>query len=123
MAYKINTTNISMISSGDLSANQYRFIDVSASGQAALCGDGANAEGVLQDIPSAQGQVCAVAISGVSKVVASGAIALGANVASGANGKAKVAASGNYILGTAQEEATADGQIIAVLLNKAGRLP
>lgn len=53
---------------------------------------------------------------GTKKMVAAGAIALGADVYTAASGKVNdTAASTSYLLGTALEAATADGDVIEVL--------
>lgn len=120
MATEISLTTIPVAAGADHSANQYRFVTINSSGQAVLSGNGASADGVLQDKPSAAGRIGAVGILGVSKVVAGAAITRGADVASDANGKAKTAATGNRVLGKALEAAAADGDWITVLLKVSG---
>ena len=108
----------------DLSANQYYFVKVDSSGQVALCDTlGEKMDGVLQNDPEAQGRAATVwGVGSVSKVVASAAIAQGANVTTAASGKAVTAASGNYIAGTALEASSADGEVIAVWVTMPGRV-
>lgn len=104
----------------DLSAKQYYFVSVSSDGQIDPTGDGANADGVLQNKPNAAGVAATVAIAGVSRVVAGAAITCGAQVASNADGKAVTATSGERVLGRATKASLADGDIISVLLKLAG---
>ena len=58
---------------------------------------------------------------GTVKMVAAGAIAVGAAVHTAADGKVNdTAASTSYLVGTALSEATADGDVIEVLRNSHG---
>lgn len=111
---------ISIDASGDLSAAQFHFVSVDSNGQIALTGDGAHADGVLQNDPDAAGKAGEVAIRGVVKVEASAAIAAGAEVSSTAAGEAVTATSGDIILGTALKAASGDGSIIPMLFNPRG---
>lgn len=120
MAYELNLQPISMVAGQDLSTKQYYFVSMAADGQIDPTGDGASADGVLQNNPDAIGKTATVAIGGISKVVAGAAIAAGADVASGAAGKAKTATTGNRVLGKAMTAASADGDIISVLLKVQG---
>jgi len=116
MAVEQALTNVSLRASGDLSAYQFRFVKLNASGQVVLAGDGEWAIGVLQNKPTAAGQGATVAISGISKAVAGGTLTPGNAVASDAQGRAIRAGTGDYILGVALESATAAGQVVSVLL-------
>lgn len=113
-------TLINLEAGQDLSSKQYYFVSLAADGQVDPTGDGASAEGVLQDAPSAAGYPASIAISGISKVIAGTSITRGDLVASGSAGKAKTAASGNRVLGIALEAATNDGDVISVLLKVQG---
>lgn len=120
MSYNLVGQCVTLEAGQDLSASQYFFVAVAADGQVDPAGDGAYAEGVLQNDPSAAGRAASVQISGISKVVAGGAVSVGDAVASTAAGKATTAATGDIILGTALEAATADGDVIAVLIQPRG---
>lgn len=120
MATSDNLKCVTMEAGADLSTKQYYFVSLASDGQVDPTGDGASAEGVLQNDPSAAGQPATVAIDGISIVVAGAAIARGALVASGSAGKAKTAASGNRVLGIAMEAASADGDWISVSLKVQG---
>lgn len=104
----------------DLSAKQNYFVSLASDGQIDPTGDGANAEGVLQNAPAWAGAAATVAIEGVSQVIAGAAITRGASIASDSSGKAKTAATGNRVLGKALDAAAADGDIIRVLLKVQG---
>ena len=68
----------------------------------------------------AAGDEVTIQIKDIGPVVASGAIALGAEVTVDANGKIKAAASGNAVLGQAMTSASADGDIVQVQITKTG---
>ena len=110
---------ISLEAGADLSAKQYFFVAVSADGQIDPAGDGAHADGVLQNNPSAAGRVAEVAIGGVVEVICGGVVTRGGPVASDTNGEAVNPASGDVILGTALETG-ADGSVISMIFNPRG---
>lgn len=121
MAYEGNLQIIpGQVASADLSSHQFKFMDIGATGAALNTSAGAMCDGVLQNKPDALGKAASVAYSGVSKVVAGAAITAGARVMSSAAGKAVTATATNIGLGTALEAATADGDLIAVLLDTKG---
>lgn len=95
---------------------QYLFVGINSSGQAAkIASQGADAVGVLQDNPGAAGRVGNVAIGGICKVMAGDTIAAGNKLTTGADGRAEVAATGDFVIGWAIS-AGADGEIIDMLL-------
>jgi hypothetical protein len=117
MAHEANLVNITLPASGDLSTKQYYIVAVNSSGQAAVCGDGAMAAGVLQNKPSAAGRSSTVAVSGITKVIAAGIIAPGAKIASDNAGKATTATTGEYVIGIALNTAnTAASDVFPILL-------
>ena len=122
MSYEEALKTISLVANGDQSGNQYKFVKEGASGMALNTTSGGQCTGVLQNKPTS-GQVGAVAVDGVSKVIAGAAVAKGADVMSNATGLAITATgTGAYIQGEALEAATAANQIIAVLLKKSGQM-
>lgn len=77
-----NIQTISLPAGADLSAKQYHAVIVNSSGQvviAPLAGTSASVVGILQNTP-VSGEAATVAISGVSKVVASGTVTAGSTV-------------------------------------------
>ena len=116
MAHEESAVMITLRAGGDLSANQFKFVKVNASGLAVACGAGEAAVGVLQDDPRAAGRPALVAIGGVVKTKAEGTIAAGADVASDADGGAVAATTGQIVLGTAITGGVS-GDIISVLFN------
>lgn len=122
MAFEDNKISVTLPASGNLSASQYHFVEVNSSGQAAIVGDGAHADGVLQNDPAAAGRAAEVAIAGVVKVKCGGVVTRGGPVGSDADGKAVNAAAGDIILGTALETG-ANNAIIAILFHPRGAVP
>lgn len=121
MARKDNQVCISLEAGQDLSAKQFFFVSVSADGQVDPTGDGAHADGVLQNKPAAAGRAAEVAIGGVVQVSCGGSVTRGGDVASDAAGEAVDAASGDNILGTALETGS-DGAIISMIFQPRGIL-
>ncbi len=114
---------ISMQAGGDLRTKQYHILRTSAAGVTNLASRTtaaqtavADVSGVLLNKPNS-GQAASMAVTGECKVVAGAAITQGVNVTTNASGRAIVAASGDWTIGTAQEAAGADGEVIRVLLD------
>ena len=121
MATKAVGTDITIVASGDLSANQYRAVKLDANGRTVAVstqGDVATL-GVQQDKPSALGQPSTVRISGITKAVAGAAIAVGARVTPNATGQMITGTTGNQVVGIALT-AAASGDIFSVLLDSRG---
>ena len=124
MATSNAVTAITLIAGADLSANQFRFVDVNSSGQTVrTSAAGQRIVGVQLDkageITSAAGEASEVAIMGVVKIVAGAAFAAGVEVKSDDEGRAISAATevnNHYAAGIALEAATAAGQVISVLM-------
>lgn len=119
MAIQQVLTEVNIPANADLSTNQYFFVKItnsSGTGQVALAGDGEFAIGVLQNKPSAAGDVAKVAISGIAKVEAGGSITAGDPVAVDASGNAVSASSGDIVVAVAVNSAD-DGDIFEVLLD------
>ena len=82
----------------DLSAKQFYFVAINSSGYMAVAGAG-DADGVLQNKPSAQYHAASWAYGGITKVVLGGTVAIGARVTSDSSGKCVTAGSGEITLG------------------------
>lgn len=92
-------------------------------GAVALPTAGANAIGVAlfsNEEKVKAGEDVQIQIRGIGKMIASGAIAIGDEVATDAAGKAAKATSGQFIIGTALTAATAAGSVIDVQISKSG---
>jgi hypothetical protein len=106
--------------SADLSAKQYHAVKISGVRTVTFCAAITDKIfGVLQNAPTAT-QTAQIMAMGRSKVVAHAAITAGATVGVSATGRAVTIAPGTdttqYILGIAEDTATAAGDIISVWL-------
>jgi len=107
---------IDMIAGADLSAGQYYFVTLATDGQVDLTGSaGGTSIGILQNKPSAAGEVAQVGVFGVSKCKAGATITADDKLQSTAAGKADVAASGDHVVAHAMEGAV-DGDVFRVLV-------
>lgn len=110
-------TTITVPANADLSTKQFYCGTINGNGRIALTGAGLRADGLIQNKPAAQGEPTELAVAGLAKGYANGAINPGAEVAADAGGALVAAAGGNYVvgvyLGTA---AAAAGQFISVLI-------
>lgn len=140
MATEQNLICLSKVAGADLSAKQYYGVALQSDGEVEVANAaGEPVLGVLQNNPTS-GQTATVAVSGVTKMIAGGVIAVGAYVAVDANGKAKTAVAGrtdttdtaaaadallgSYVLGIyVGNAASADGDIISVLITHTGSVP
>ena len=123
MATDLVLTTIPLAASADLSSYQNRFVILTTSSQAALCGNGELADGVLYNASDADaaGKTCQVAQGPIVKVEAGAAIAAtGTVVASDATGRVVTAASGDSNLGKNLDAAAAAGDMIRVLFHPNG---
>ena len=116
MALESNLTCISAEAGSDLSAAQYTFVAMASDGAVDQTSSATAAiVGVLQNDPAA-GKAATVAVAGVTKLVASAAIASGAEVGVQTGGKCRTASTGVRRHGVALTAAATDGDIIEVLL-------
>jgi hypothetical protein len=115
---------INLEAAADLSAAQYKFVNVNSSGQAAaVAAAGGDASGVLQNDPAAAGREASVMVGGgVTKVMAGGTCTRGSQAAADSSGRAVDAVSGDFILGEFLETASVAGTITTLLFQKNGRL-
>jgi hypothetical protein len=115
-AYEEHLSTRSYPASGDLSAHQFKFVEINSDGQVALANAGGNPDGVLQDKPTAAGQACCVAVAGVTKVVAGAALDEGVDVTSNGSGLAVEAGSGDDRSGTTLTHGSAANSIVSIEL-------
>lgn len=122
MSYQIPGFTRSYETTTDLSALQYTFVKMSGSNVAAIAAVTDKVIGVLQNkpngaAPSGANPIAAtVMISGVTKVVASKAIAAGVPVYLAANGQVTDTIASNVALGISEEAAAGANSIFAILL-------
>lgn len=99
------------------SGNQYTFVVVTDTNTVGLATSGSDlAIGVLQNKPQVTGQAATVAIRGISKVVSSGDVTVGAPVTADSDGRAVDATSGDRAHGIALKGSSTAGELISVLL-------
>ena len=110
-----------VVASADLTGSQFLFAIVDGEKTVGLSGNGAAADGVIQNKPDI-GQAVALAISGdTSKVRAGAAVAAGAEVMSNASGEGITAAgAGSIILGKCITAVANAGELMTVSLSTPG---
>ncbi|CAB5220378.1 Bacteriophage VT1-Sakai, H0018 [uncultured Caudovirales phage] len=120
MSFKAVGTDITLVASGDLSANQYKVVKLDSNGRSTLAGASDLAQiGIQQDKPTALGQPSSVRMAGISKALAGGTIAIGDRVTSDANGKVITATTGKQVIGIALAAAVAN-DIFAMVIDQRG---
>lgn len=100
----------------DLSAAQYRFMELTTGQATRINTQGELAVGVLQNAPAAQHRAAEVAYAGVTKVVAGATVTTSVKVMSDNEGRAIDWTTGNHALGVALEAGAAAGDIFRILL-------
>jgi hypothetical protein len=123
MAYEEGIEAISRVVGADLSAatNVYTGVKDSPTGLVAFAAATDKPAGVLQKpLPKVIGDVARLGVGGISKVKLGGTVANGDAIQFNATGKGIVAATGGYVIGTAQS-AGVSGDVIPVLINAANQ--
>lgn len=119
----INPSPTIVMEAGEaLTDARYRALAIK-DGKLALPGAGANVIGIAigeTDEIVDKGDDVTVQIKDIGKWEAAAAIAVGAELATDATGKATTAASGQFVLGVALTAATAAGQLVQVQITKQG---
>ena len=123
MAYEFSnySVKVTLVAGADLSTKQYYFVKLNSSGQAILCAAATDAPiGVLQNAPTS-GQEAEVLIVGGTKLVASAAITLPAQIGTASTGKAAAYVAGtgttNYVAGALISAAGADADVVTAVIN------
>lgn len=121
MSFEIPGFKYSLNAAADLSTHQHKAGVVDSNGRVALAGTkGLPIAGIIQNKPNALNVATDLMQTGITKWVASAAIAAGARVTTENDGRAVTAATGNVVCGIALEAAAAAGNVIAVLLTGSG---
>jgi hypothetical protein len=123
MAAKGEENVLTVESSGDLSSDQYKYVELDGSAQAQVVGTQGNvALGILENKPSSQGEAATVRFNGTGKVIAGESITAGDEVASDASGKAITAdTSTDKIQGQAITDADS-GDVFKVTVDSSGQV-
>ena len=109
------------IAGEDLSSAQFKFVTLEADGQVDLAdAAGERAIGVLLNEPTA-GKAATVAMTGKVMAETGASVTAGDALQTDANGDAITAASGDYVMGYALEDAV-DGQVFAIELIQGGNI-
>jgi hypothetical protein len=116
MAFEQTLRTVGVPASADLSASQFCFTVVNASGQLALPAAQAVADGVLQDKPNGQGVQGELAILGITKLVTGAAVTAGDPLTGDASGRGVTAAGGQFVRARALASSAGAGVIIPALL-------
>ena len=117
MSQSTRSFELSKTASEDLSAKQFHIVQMDSSGDAEVA-EGATdlLLGVLQNTPES-GQEATIRFIGTTKVIASAAIAIGANVTAANDGEAVTTTTDkDIVIGVALEAAAAQGDIIEIML-------
>lgn len=118
-----DSATIAMEAAAELKDSRCLAVKFDEDGKGVLCGKGENAIGILlADIDStieADGQMD-VQVKDMGRWTAGAEIKPGDELACDADGKAAVAASGDFIVGVALTKAAAAGEIIKVQITKSG---
>jgi len=119
MSTKPNAVVAPFTAGADLSAKQYYGVKLhTTEGQVVLAGDADEAIGVLDNVGAVSGQPVSVVVGGGTKAIASGALAIGTKVNFDANGKLQSASATEFYIGRLIEPALADGDIVALIIEK-----
>lgn len=116
---QVGAFNHAAPSATDLTGMEYRFAVIDGNGAIALSGLGGEAQGVIQE-GKPVGRNSSIATGGQLKVLASAAINEGDEIASAANGLARVAGAGHEILGVALTSVANANELVTVNFNPKG---
>jgi hypothetical protein len=122
MSYEIPGFTRSYEAAGDLSTQQFRFVKLSGATITAVTAATDAAVGVLQGKPDHSGMAGEVMISGVTRAIASKAIAAGVPVYITSDGRVTDTVASNKAVGIAEEAAAGAGSVLPVLLKPLGAL-
>jgi len=109
---------LSAKANADLSAKQYHFVRWAAADTVDQASHSAAQDfaGVLQNKPSASGRGSTVMFAGETKITAGGSLTVNDLIAANGSGRAAAAGSGDMIVGRVLETASADGDVVRMLL-------
>lgn len=118
--YVDSQAKIDVVAGADLSAAQYSFVKLSATGVILPTANTDVVIGVLQNSPRL-GEVAEIAVSGITKVKMAGAVALGKLIGITAAGLGTSLVSGTdatrFVVGQSVTASTAAGDIVTVAVN------
>lgn len=115
MAYEEGVKALTYPAGANLSANQHKFVKVSGANVVAIAAADDVVLGVQMNNPPQTGAAITVAIEGTVPVLATGAIASGAEVELTATGTVQTYSAGTKV-GRARSAASGTGSLVSVLL-------
>ena len=113
---------VSLVAGADLSTKQFLFMAVAADAQIDPAGDGVHTCGVLQNVPSAAGQVALCKIIGITSVISGAAFTAGDPIGSDAAGKCIEAVNPHIVQGIALATAGGADETISLLRTGSGNV-
>lgn len=121
MAWELPGLMIALEAAADLSAKQYYFVNIDATGKAALpTGATDKPIGVLQNKPTA-GQTAEIMVTGVSKVSSDAALSIDNLIGTSADGQADAKVPGTditeYVVGRVLEASGAAAGLVTAAIN------
>lgn len=121
MAIEIPGQVVTLPASTDLSAFQFAFVTVNASGEAAMPAAGASVYGVLQNKPFT-GEAASIMTNGISKmVVPASTLSVGDLVATSTDGEPVPLSTGDYAVGRVVRGSSGGaGRILSVQIEPIG---
>jgi hypothetical protein len=113
---------LSREAAADLSTKQFTFVKLDSNGKAAaVAGTTDVPVGILQNDPSAAGRAAEIMVSGVSEIIAGGALTAGNQVSTDASGRAVAVTAGTdttrYVVGHVLIGCSNSGERATVLFN------
>lgn len=117
----VQPLKISLVAGGDLSAKQYYFVKLNASGQAVVCAAATDVPvGVLQNKPTS-GKVAEVTVIGYTKINSDAALSVGNLIGTSGDGQADAKSVGvdttEYVVGVMLTDTGGAGVIGSALVN------
>lgn len=119
MAFSNRLKSEAFVASVDLNTSQYHIVDLGADAHKVTIGAAGGGFGVLQNKPLA-GEHATVAMEGITKCIAGGAVAVGNYITSAASGYASVVVStdaGDKVVGRALT-AAASGSVFSMEIDR-----
>ena len=122
MAWDIPGNRYGFDAAGDLTTSWYKFVKMTGGSIAAVTAATDLGVGVLQNMPAAAGVEGTVMVDGVTKVLASKAVAAGVPVYLAADGRVTDTAASNKAVGISLTAVSGADKVLTILLKPLGTL-
>lgn len=121
MTYEGTAVDWTFVAAADLSAAQYKFVELDANGKVTVCNAATDIPvGVLQNDP-ASGEAATVRVFGISKVAADAALTIGNLIGTSADGQADAKTPGTdtteYVVGRVLTATSAAAELATAYIN------